>query len=88
MQIVILCGVTTISIKLPDDLASRLDALARAENTSRSALFREALSDRLKASARRTKPTLYELSSDLCGTGASGIGDLASSPKHLDGFGS
>ena len=79
---------TTISIKIPDDLASRLDALARAENTSRSSLFRQALADKLKASARRTKPSLYELTEDLCGAGASGIGDLASNSKHLDGFGS
>ena len=79
---------TTISIKIPDDLASRLDAVARAENTSRSALFRQALTDKLKNSARRTKPSLYELSADLCGSGESGVGDLASNPKHLKGFGS
>lgn len=35
----------TISIKIPDDLASRPDALARAENASRSARFRQALAD-------------------------------------------
>lgn len=79
---------TTISIKIPEDLASRLDAAARAENTSRSALFRQALADKLKTSARRTKPSLYELSADLCGSGESGVGDLASNPKHLKGFGS
>ena len=78
---------TTISLKIPDDLASRLDAMARAENTSRSALFRQALVDKLKASARHTKPSLYDLSADLCGVGESGIGDLASNPKHLEDLG-
>ncbi len=79
---------TTISLKIPDDMASRLDAVARAENTSRSALFRQALADKLKTSALRSKPSLYELSADLCGVGESGIGDLASNPKYLGDFGS
>lgn len=79
---------TTISLKIPDELASRLDATARARHTSRSALFREALEEKLAAVTRDTKPSLFEQSADLCGSGESGLGDLASHPRHLEGFGS
>jgi hypothetical protein len=78
----------TISLKVPDELVSRMDAMARAKQTSRSALVREALEDKLRAAARKSPPSLYEQSADLCGMGCSGLGDLASNPKHMDGFGS
>ena len=79
---------TTISLKIPDELVSRMDALAKTKHTSRSALLREALEEKLKAAARKSPLSLYEQSSDLCGAGSSGVGDLASNPKHLEGFGS
>jgi hypothetical protein len=79
--------VTTISLKIPDDLASRLEATARAQQTSRSALFREALEEKLEALASESRPSLLDQSADLCGSGGSGIGDLASNPDHLKGFG-
>lgn len=78
----------TISLKISDELVSRMDAVARARRTSRSALLREALEECLRAAAKETPPSLYERSADLCGKGRSGLGDLASNPKHLEGFGS
>ena len=81
-------GMTTISLKIPDELVSRMDALARVQRTSRSAVLREALEDKLKAAARKAPQSLYAQSADLCGMGSSGLGDLASNPKHMDGFGS
>ena len=77
----------TISLKIPDELVSRMDALAKAKHTSRSAVLREALEEKLKASARNVPLSLYEQSADLCGAGSSGVGDLASNPKHFEGFG-
>lgn len=77
----------TISLKVPDELVSRMDAVASAMRTSRSALLREALEEKLKAAARRNPPSLFDQSADLCGMGDSGMGDLASNPKHLEGFG-
>jgi predicted transcriptional regulator len=48
----------TISLKIPDELVARMDAMARATRTSRSALLREALEE--KTQGRRpqnpTKP--------------------------------
>jgi len=77
---------TTISLKVPDKLLARMDEVARAKRTNRSALLREALEEKLKAAARKTPPSLFEQSADLCGKGCSGLGDLASNPKHLEGF--
>lgn len=79
--------VMTISLKVPDELLSRMDAMARSQRTSRSTLLREALEEQLKAADRKTPPSLYEQSADLCGMGSSGLGDLASNPKHLSCFG-
>lgn len=78
----------TISLKIPDELVARMDAVANAKRTSRSALLREALEEKLKVLARNTPPSLYERSADLCGKECSGLGDLASNPKYLEGFGS
>jgi predicted transcriptional regulator len=79
---------TTISLKVPDELLARMDAVARAKRTNRSALLREALEEKLKAAARKAAPSLFEQSADLCGKGCSRLGDLASNPKYLEGFGS
>jgi hypothetical protein len=79
--------VTTISLKIPDELALRLEATARAQQTSRSALFREALEEKLEALTSESRPSLLDQSADLCGSGNSGMGDLASNPEHLKGFG-
>lgn len=79
---------TTISLKIPDELVSRLDSIARSRRTSRSALFREALEEKLEAATGEATPSLFERSADLCGSGSSNLGDLASNPRHLEGFGS
>ncbi len=78
---------TTISLKVSEELVSRMDAVARARKTSRSALLREALEEKLKSAARKSSLSLFDQSADLCGCGNSGLGDLASNPKHLEGFG-
>ena len=44
---------TTISLKLPEELVSKIDAMARSKSTSRSALLREALEEKLKTMARK-----------------------------------
>ena len=78
----------TISLKVPDELVSKMDAMARTKRTTRSALLREALEDKLKSTTRKMPLSLYDQSADLCGMGSSGFSDLATNPKHMDGFGS
>jgi metal-responsive CopG/Arc/MetJ family transcriptional regulator len=78
---------TTITCKVPEKLAAQLDALARTERRSKSALVREALENRLKAQRRRGKVTAYDLVKHLCGSLKGGPSDLATNPKHMEGFG-
>lgn len=78
---------TTISLRLPDELAAEVEKAAGAQRKSRSQFFREAVVQKLASSGRRKKPSLFDLTSDLCGKGESGIGDLSSHPKHLEGYG-
>jgi Arc/MetJ-type ribon-helix-helix transcriptional regulator len=77
----------TISLKLPNQLARELDETAKAERKNRSEFFREALTEKLASCQKNRQPSVYELTSDLCGAGDSGIGDLSTNPKHFDGFG-
>ena len=80
---------TTISLKLPDDLAAALDEAARAKHVSRSEFFRAALTQAIEGdSGKKWQRSLFDRSRDLCGAGDSGMGDLSSNPKHLEGFGS
>jgi hypothetical protein len=77
---------TTISLKIDEKLAAGLEAEARARRTTRSELCRQALNSLLRKSAKN-KPSLWQQTKDLCGTGSSGLGDLSSHPRHLAGFG-
>lgn len=80
---------TTISLKLPDDLAAALDEAARAKHVSRSEFFRAALTQAIEGGSEKKRGrSLFDRSRDLCGAGDSGMGDLSSNPKHLEGFGS
>lgn len=79
---------TTLSFKIPDDLAKRFEALAEARQTTRSELFREALIEKIADGEKGNTPSLLERAGDLCGAGRSGLKDLSTNPTHLDGFGS
>ena len=78
----------TVSLKLSERLARELDETAKARRMSRSDFFREALNEKLARDRKNRPESVYEITSDLCGAGESGIGDLSTNPKHLDGFGS
>jgi hypothetical protein len=78
---------TTISLKLPEALVARLEAEARSRQKSKSAIIREYLEQGLNGAQRGKRPSFYERARDLCGVGHSGVQDLATNPKHLEGFG-
>ena len=75
----------TLTCKLPEDLSARLDALARAERRSKSAVLRDALEARLRSEPK----VIYalDLTKHLCGSLEGGPSDLATNPGHLRGFG-
>jgi metal-responsive CopG/Arc/MetJ family transcriptional regulator len=79
----------TVSIKLPHSLAERITRAADAEGISRSEFLRKAAVERLKPrrKAIQSKPSAYELTADLVGSEESGISDLATNPRYLEGMG-
>jgi predicted DNA-binding protein len=83
---VLLIEQTTITCKLPDDLAAQLNAASREQGRPKSAILREALEQRLQGSR---KPVVYafDLVKQLCGSIEEGPADLATNPEHLNGFG-
>lgn len=73
----------TITVKLPEALASWLSRRARELGRSQSALVREALERVRNGSASET---CHDLFADSCGA-ISGPADLSTNPKHFTGFG-
>jgi hypothetical protein len=78
---------TTVTVKLPDQLAGRLSAAARKRSTTRSAVIREALEQHLDDQiGPRNSPSCLDLISDLVGS-VSGPADLSSNRRYLRGYG-
>ena len=74
----------TLSLKLPDRLHALLHAAVQERHKAKSDLVREALAAYL---VNTDKPgTFAALTDDLAGK-IKGPRDLASNPRHLDGFG-
>lgn len=79
-------AMTTITCKIPEKLAAELEGLARDERRSKSALLREALEQRVKATRRARPVRAYDLVKHLVGS-LRGPVDLATNPEHMKGFG-
>jgi Arc/MetJ-type ribon-helix-helix transcriptional regulator len=77
----------TVTVKLPETLAARLDAVAKRRRSSKSVLIRDALEAFLQDGQRAHNLSCYELTSDLAGCLSSGVGDLSSNKEHLEDFG-
>ena len=85
------CGDTvgpmkTISIKLPEALAQRLDAAARQRQKPKSGLVRDFI-ERGLLNEPGGSPSFHDLAQTHCGSGNSGLRDLATNPKHLEDYG-
>ena len=79
--------VTTISLKLPDRLLGLLEAESRARGTTKSSLVRECLEKVLDAPGASGAATCHDLARDLAGSIVGLPHDLATNPKHMEGFG-
>jgi hypothetical protein len=77
--------VKTISLKLPDDIDTKLEARARDLGKTKSEITREALVHYLEGGSAHGVSCL-DLVRDLVGI-AGGPGDLASNKKYLRGYG-
>ena len=79
---------SVLTVKLPAELeAALLSASARAGIT-KSELMRRALTAYLaRPAAKSPKASILDHAADLVGCFEGGPKDLASNPKHLEGFG-
>ena len=78
----------TITCKLPNELAVRLEKRALRLGVSKSYLIRESIERDLgRNGAVEEEPSAYDLMKDGCGCVDSGVTDLATNPKHMKGFG-
>ena len=64
-----------------------LEKESRARRITKSALVREALEKTLTARPTKNEATCYDLARDLAGTLKGLPRDLATNPKHMEGFG-
>ena len=78
----------TLTIKIPEHLESALLRASRQQHLPKSELVRRALESYLSRPAGEgAGASSLEAAGDLVGCFAGGPRDLASNPRHLDGFG-
>ncbi len=90
------------TLEIPDDLFREAKAMAVLEGIKLKDFVAESLRLRVKTKkelpvvrpSRRaadaeasTQPTLHDRFSKYCGVVKSGVGDLSTNPKHMEGFG-
>ena len=76
------------TVEVPDDLYRRAKAQAALRGRKLKDLVAEGLRLVLaKPAATRRQPTLAELMRGALGVVDSGVPDLGSNPKHLEGYG-
>jgi predicted transcriptional regulator len=76
-----------ITIKVSSQLDRRLSRAARAQHLSKSELVRRALLRYLENGEQKDFVSAADLAGDLIGCLDAGPGDLATNPKHMEGFG-
>ena len=77
---------TSLTIKLPEELKERIEEQARLRGQSCSAVVRDSVEKDLAPS---NKQSIYDRMRDLidkAGPG-SGVPDLATNPKYMEGYG-
>ena len=84
-----ICGMSTLTIELPDDLAARLEAASEQAHVPPAHLVRAALEKALPAPppTENGEPSALEALQDLVGCMDSGVTDRATNPKYMEGFG-
>lgn len=77
---------TTITVKMPEQLSERLRQQALASGVNCSEFIRQAVEKLLSTRSRPAGGTCLSLASDLAGC-LEGARDLATNPAHMEGFG-
>jgi len=78
---------TTLTLKVPDLLARKIDGAAKRQHASRSAFIRRAVERYISEDlAENEQPSAYDLIRDFVGT-VEGPRDLSTNPRHMEGYG-
>ncbi|MFT3817547.1 MAG: ribbon-helix-helix domain-containing protein [Rubrivivax sp.] len=80
----------TLTVKIPAPMQAALEQASRRERLPKSELVRRALQSYLArpaAAGAAAQPSALDLAGDLVGCFSGGPKDLASNPKHMEGFG-
>lgn len=84
------------TVELPDELMTEVKVLAIRERRRlgemMTALLQTGLESRATHAAKKQakskkQPTVFDLMKDSIGIVSSGIGDLSTNPKHMEGYG-
>jgi len=78
---------STISVKLPDNLLAQLNSEAKARRVTKSWLVRESLEEAFRRQSPAGAISCYDLARDLAGTMKGLPEDLADNPRYLEGLG-
>jgi hypothetical protein len=81
---------STLTVELPDDIATRLAAASERAHVPPAQIVREALEKALPvvlAELPADEPSLYDLMKDGFGCVSSGLGDLSTNRKYMEGYG-
>ena len=75
----------TLTVKVPRELAAKIEMAAAQNRTTKSKYVRDVLSAAVKKVKRA--PSMYDLMKDGLGCFDSGKADKATNPKYLKNFG-
>ena len=82
---------STLTLELNDSLFARLVTASKARNLPPAELARETLEHTLAAMSPLLEepngPSAYDILKDTFGCVDSGLGDLSTNPKYMEGFG-
>ncbi|HYD88412.1 MAG TPA: ribbon-helix-helix domain-containing protein [Vitreimonas sp.] len=76
----------TLTVKLPEALAAKLQALVRRRGQRRSEIVREAIERAVEDTPNSEGPSVHDLLADLKGV-VKGPKDLSTNKKYMRGYG-
>ena len=77
----------TLTLKVSAELSARLERASRLRGVSKSEVTRRALEKDLSREKPGKRPSLYERMKDGFGCFDSGVTDLSTNKKYMEGFG-
>jgi hypothetical protein len=79
---------STLTVKIPEALERNIALAARRERVTKSELVRRAMTKYVMQAGKKSElRSALDLAGGLIGSVRGGPSDLATNPKHMDGYG-